>query len=57
MASRPKGRWSSSPMLSGSLVHDTLLLPSEMFNTIPQSQGLEEHPLGACFVGNVVLTY
>ena len=41
-------------MLSGSLTHATLLLPSEMFNRIPQSLGLEEHPQGAYFTGNVV---
>ena len=49
-----QNRLSSSPMLSGSLTHTTLLLPSEMFNSIPQSLGLEEHPQGAYFTGNVV---
>ena len=49
-----QNRLSSSPMLSGSLTHTTLLLPSEMFNRIPQSLGLEEHPQGAYFTGNVV---
>ena len=49
-----QSRLSSSPMLSGSLTHATLLLPSEMFNRIPQSLGLEEHPQSAYFTGNVV---
>ena len=49
-----QNRLSSSPMLSGSLTHATLLLPSEMFNRIPQSLGLEEHPQSAYFTGNVV---
>ena len=49
-----QSRLSSSPMLSGSLTHTTLLLPSEMFNRMPQSLGLEEHPQSAYFTGNVV---
>ena len=49
-----QSRLSSSPMLSGSLTHATLLLPSEMFNRMPQSLGLEEHPQSAYFTGNVV---
>ena len=49
-----QNRLSSSPMLSGSLTHTTLLLPSEMFNRMPQSLGLEEHPQSAYFTGNVV---
>lgn len=49
-----QNRLSSSPMLSGSLTHATLLLPSEMFNSMPQSLGLEEHPQSAYFTGNVV---
>ena len=49
-----QNRLSSSPMLSGSLTHATLLLPSEMFNRIPQSLGLEEYPQSAYFTGNVV---
>ena len=49
-----QNRLSSSPMLSGSFTHATLLLPSEIFNSIPQSLGLEEHPQGAYFTGNVV---
>ena len=42
-------------MLAGSLAYTTLLLPSEMFNCIPQSLGLEEHPQGAYFTGNVAV--
>ena len=49
-----QSRLSSSPMLSGSLTHTTLLLPSEMFNRMPQSLGLEEHPQSTYFTGNVV---
>ena len=50
-----QNRWSSSPMLSGSFSHLTLLLPSEMFNKIPQGPGLEVHPGVPNFIGNVVL--
>jgi len=42
-------------MLIGSLTYTALLLPSEMFNSIPQNLGLEEHPQGAYFTGNVVV--
>ena len=41
------------PKLSGSFAYATLLLPSEMFNGIPQSPGLEEHPGVPGFTGNV----
>ena len=42
-------------MLSGSFAYLTLLLPSEMFNKIPQGLGLEVHPGVPNFTGNVVL--
>ena len=49
--------WCKRAMLaasSGSLTYTALLLPSETFNDIPQSKGLEEHPRVPNFAGNVV---